>query len=184
MLLLIAVNLIFSVEYQVDTSKKNLVKFISDAPMEDIEGITDKIDGYLYREGQDLTEQSELYFEVDLNSLDTGIGLRNRHMRENYLETEKFPFTHFTGKITKADKIAENKYSVSVDGNMFIHGETRPLTVEGEIIETSEMLQIRTAFQVKLSDYKIKIPQLMFLKINENIKLELDFFLKKATDKK
>src|SRR5215510_6095422 len=30
-------------------------------------------------------------FAVDLRTLDTGIGLRNEHLRENYLEVEKGP---------------------------------------------------------------------------------------------
>ncbi len=71
----------FAAEYQVDKSQKNLVKFISDAPMEDFEGVTDKIDGYLFFEGDNLLQGSEMYFEVDLNSLDTGIGLRLQKAR-------------------------------------------------------------------------------------------------------
>ena len=89
----------------VDKSAENMVKFISDAPIEDFEGVTSSIDGYLFWEGDDLLNQSELYFEVDLNTVDTGIGLRNRHMRENYLHTDKFPKTHFTAKLIKADKV-------------------------------------------------------------------------------
>ncbi|MBK9304990.1 MAG: YceI family protein [bacterium] len=35
--------------------------------------------------------------DVDLAALDTGIGLRNRHMRENHLETDRFPQAVFRG---------------------------------------------------------------------------------------
>ncbi len=45
-------------EFQVDKSSKNLVKFISDAPLEDFEGKTDKIDGYIFWDGDDLTNKS------------------------------------------------------------------------------------------------------------------------------
>lgn len=86
-------------ELQVDHTKKNLVRFISDAPIENFEGITNNIDGYIYFEQEDFTNNSELYFEVDLRTIDTGIGLRNRHMRDNYLETDQYPFTFFSGKI-------------------------------------------------------------------------------------
>ena len=81
----------FSKEYNVDKSAKNIVKFISDAPMEDFEGITDKIDGYLINDDISNLKNSEFYFEVDLNSVKTGIALRDRHMREDYLNTAK-PF--------------------------------------------------------------------------------------------
>jgi polyisoprenoid-binding protein YceI len=168
-------------EYQVDKSNKNLVKFISDAPIEDVEGITDKIDGYLTWDGQDSTQQSELYFEVDLNSLDTGIGLRNRHMRENYLETDKFPYTHYKGKIASSKKLDDSTYAVVTEGSMFIHGIEKPLSVQGTLVKKSDdQFRIKTNFQVKLSDFEIKIPSIMFYKINEIMELVLDFCVRKA----
>ena len=84
-------------EYQVDRSKENHIKFISDAPIEEFEGITNNIDGYINLPSFEELSESKLYFEVDLETLDTGIGLRNRHMRENYLETEMFKYTFFEG---------------------------------------------------------------------------------------
>jgi len=173
----------FTAEYQVDKSQKNLVKFISDAPMEDFEGVTDKIDGYLFFEGDNLLQGSEMYFEVDLNSLDTGIGLRNTHMRENYLETEKFPFTHFTGKLIKAEKTAENIFQVSAQGKMFIHGVEKEITIEGTMSPLADGYQVQALFITPLTDYKIKVPQLMFFKIDENMKVEVNFYLKKAEKK-
>ena len=62
----ISTNTFAKVEHQVDKSKKNVVKFISDAPVEDFEGITSSIDGYMLGEKGDF-KGTELYFEVDLN---------------------------------------------------------------------------------------------------------------------
>ena len=178
---MIYMSLIVAGEYQVDKDREgNLVKFISDAPMEDFEGVTEKIDGYIFWEGNDLLNKNEMYFEVDLNSLDTGIGLRNRHMRENYLETDKYPFTHFTGKLVKAEQEETGKYNVTAEGTMFIHGVEKPLTVEGTMLATENGYRIQVKFITALSDFNIKIPQLMFFKIDENMKLELDFFVKKV----
>jgi polyisoprenoid-binding protein YceI len=167
-------------EYQVDKEQENLVKFISDAPMEDFEGITDKIDGYIFWEGDDLLKKSEMYFEVDLNSLDTGIGLRNRHMRENYLHTDQFPFTHFNGKIIKAEMVKEGEYSVTAEGTMFIHGVEKLITVAGNILATEYGYRIQAKFITALTDYDIEVPQLMFFKIDENMQLELDYFVKQV----
>lgn len=164
-------------EYHVYKTEENLVKFISDAPIEDFEGITHKIDGYLYWEGDSMTKKSEVYFEVDLNSLDTGIGLRNRHMRENYLETDKYPLTYFRGVLVSVDTLDQNRNTVIVDGTMFIHGVEHQKQVEGILVREGRRLRIRTEFDVKLSDYDIKIPSIMFYKIDETMKLELDFLV-------
>ncbi|MGE5409659.1 MAG: YceI family protein [Clostridiales bacterium] len=170
----------FSTEHNVDKSQKNLVKFTSDAKIENFDGTTDKIDGYIYWDGDDILSKSKIYFEVDLRTIDTGIGLRNRHMREDYLETDKYPMTNFKGKLIKAEKASSGGYNVTAEGDMFIHGVTRPLTINATMTPSGNGFRIKSNFEVKLSDYKIPIPQLMFLKISEIMKLQLDFFTKKV----
>lgn len=171
---------IFGGEYNVDKSSENLVEFVSDAPIEDFEGVTSSIDGYLFWEGDDLLNQSELYFEVDLNTVDTGIGLRNRHMRENYLHTDKFPKTHFTAKLIKADKLNENEFSVEAEGMFFVHGIKKNKIIKGKIEKVEkDKYKVSTKFIVALSEYDIEIPSLMFYKIDENMELTVEFYLEK-----
>lgn len=175
-LLFLTLNL-FAEEYHVDKSATNEVKFISDAPIENFEGITNQIDGYLYFEDGDFLKNSQFYFEVDLNSLDTGIGLRNRHMRENYLHTDKYPITYYKGKIIKSDTVTENEFKIVTDGTIFIHGVEQPLTVEVTMVNKHKRFNIKCQFNVKLSDFNIKIPSIMFYKINETMDLRLNFYI-------
>jgi polyisoprenoid-binding protein YceI len=151
--------------------------------MDDFEGITDKIDGYIYWENDDFLRNSDLYFEVDLNSIDTGIGLRNRHMRENYLETDKYPFAHFKGKLVKAEKTSEGPVDVTADGTMFIHGVEKQISINGKMISDGNDFRLQADFITPLTDYNIEIPKLMFFKIDENMKLKVDFYIKKFEKK-
>lgn len=172
-------------EYHVDLSAKNQVKFISDAPIEDFEGVTDRIDGYVLWQGDSLREgnaypESELYFEVELKSLDTGIGLRNRHMRENYLETDKFPFARYKGRITEVKKSLSGGFIVVSEGNFEVHGVSKAMTTVAEVTGNGKSYHVTSQFSVKLPDHQIDVPSLMFLKISEIIQLELDFYLKLA----
>ncbi len=175
--------LLFSVmalarEYQVLGTEKNMVKFISDAPIEEFEGVTSEIDGYLIWNGPDKIEDARFYFEVDLNSLDTGIGLRNRHMCENYLQTDQFPKAWYEGRITEVEKKGGGVFAVKTSGKFNVHGVARPLQLVGTLIENGDRLRIKSEFQVKLSDHKIKIPSIMFYKIDENMKVVVDFVVK------
>ncbi len=176
-LILITTALLFAEEFHVDKSKNNIVKFISDAPIESFEGVTDNIDGYMYYKSLDDLTDNQLYFEVDLTTLDTGIDLRNRHMRDNYLETEKYRFTFFEGKIDELNVVNDNEFNVVVSGSLFIHGVTNEIEVSGIMKRNENGFLIDTQFPVALSDYKIDIPQLMFMKIDEEMKLELKFYL-------
>lgn len=182
-------------ECHVDKSKDNMVKFISDAPIEKFEGVTDNIDGYVYWEGDGLStdtnlEGSEFYFEVDLNTIDTGIGLRNRHMRENYLETDKKPeyrFTHYTGKLTKIaprpepgpeEKLVEGGFVIETEGTFYIHGVEQPYEIPILVTDLGDgQYHAECDFTVALTDFKVEVPSLMFYKIDENMELVLDFYL-------
>jgi len=174
---------VFAGEYHVDKEADNLVKFVSDAPIEDFEGITKNIDGYIYWQGDDLVNKSELYFEVDLNTVDTGIGLRNRHMRENYLHTDNYPKTHFTGKLITAKKIKDDQYEVEAEGEFYVHGVKKEKKVSGQLQKIDgDRYQISAKFTVPLSEHNIEVPSIMFYKIDENMELNVVFFVKKAPE--
>jgi polyisoprenoid-binding protein YceI len=174
-----------AVELQVDKTQKNLVKFTSDARFESFSGTTDKIDGYVYWPGDDLKPEkvpaeSKLYFEVQLNGLDTGIGLRNRHMREEYLETDKFPLARYSGKVGGVDSSGNQVYTVKTSGTLSIHGVDRPVEISGSASPQGDHYRVQSNFEVKLTDYGIKVPSMMFLKLNEIIRIVLDFNIKEA----
>ena len=177
--LLLSAPALAQVEYHVNTKAGNKVTFISDAPVEDFEGVTDNIDGYLTHGADGVTDDSKLYFEVDLRTLDTGIGLRNRHMRENYLHTDKYPYAKFSGRVTSA-KQQGSSTAVVVRGNMDIHGVKKPMQVSGTLHPADGGLRIKTDFEVKLTDHGIEVPEFMFLKIDETMQLVVDFTLKKV----
>ena len=177
-LILVISNSLRATEYDVDKSKKNVVKFISEATIENFEGVTNSIDGYLFFKGDDFLSESDLYFEVDLRTLDTGIGLRNRHMREDYLETDKYPMTNFKGKIVYVQKVSDTESKVTLDGNLFIHGVTKPMKINGNLFQVEGGYRVKAYFEILLTDYNIEIPKLMFMKISNTIKLALDFYVK------
>ncbi len=180
-------------QFQVDLSRENRVRFTSDAPLEDFEGVTGRMDGFVVLEGEGLggatrLEASEFYFEVDLASLDTGIGLRNRHMRENYLETKRFPFAVFKGRVAALNPAPDGGYGVVARGGLTIHGVERAREIECRVSAAgsgggggSSTLRVGCAFSVALSDHAIPIPKLMFMKINELMQVELDFHLVRSS---
>ena len=182
---LIGVSSLSARELQIDRTAKNLVKFTSDAKIESFSGVTDRIDGYAQWPGDELRPDitltgSKIYFEVELNGLDTGIGMRNRHMRENFLETDKFPYAHYTGEIVRVDTAANGAFTIATKGKLYIHGKEQPVTISGLVSPQGDHYLVQSKFDVKLPDYDIKVPSLMFLKISETIELELAFTLKGA----
>jgi polyisoprenoid-binding protein YceI len=103
-------------------------------------------------------------------------------MRENYLETDSYPLTHFKGKIINSNVTNDTTISVEAKGVIFIHGIEQPLILTANLINKTDGYRIQANFIVKLSDFKIEIPSIMFYKINENMDLQLDFYVKETND--
>lgn len=167
-----------SIEYHVQKGDKNEVKFISKAPIEDFEGVTSSIDGYLKTNKDDFSD-GEVYFEVDLRKLNSGIGLRDRHMRENYLHTDKYPYATYGGKIYKATKINDNTFEVEANGKFKVHGIEKDTYIKATIT-TGDNPNVKTTFYASLPDHNIEVPSLMFQKISDKMKVTVDFNLKPA----
>ncbi len=184
LLFLFVANLTFADEWHVKKDENNIVKFTSSTTVLDFDGTTNNIDGYIYWEGKEIfTGKNELYFEVELNTVKTGIGKRDRDMREDVLETDKWPVTYFKGSFINVEKRG-NIYSIKVSGKMFIHGMEKELTIPGEIIIGNGEMEVKTKFSIFLKDYNIKAPSLLaFIKVAQEIKLNLNFKLEQTREK-
>ncbi|MCB0751608.1 MAG: YceI family protein [Ignavibacteriae bacterium] len=187
-ILILMSSLSLAEEWHIKKSKDNLVKFTSSTTLLDFDGITDQIDGYIYWEGEEVFgKNNEVYFEVDLNSVETGIGKRDRDMREDVLHTDKYPKTSFRGQIISVDQDPNNsvKYNIVSKGKMFLHGHEKEMEVKAVITKQNETMQVIANFSVLLKDYDIEAPSLMaFIKVAEEIKLHLDFQLEKMAENK
>ncbi len=183
LLLLFVTTLTFADEWDVKKDGNNLVKFTSSTTVLDFDGTTNNIDGYIYWEGKEIfSGNNELYCEVDLNTVNTGIGKRDRDMREDVLETDKWPITYFKGNIVNIkQKGSQNNYTIIVKGKMFIHGVEKELEIPGDILIENGIMSVTSRFSVYLKDYNIEAPSLLaFIKVAQEIKLNLNFKLEKA----
>jgi polyisoprenoid-binding protein YceI len=181
-------SLVFSEEWHVQKSDDNLVKFTSSTSLLDFDGITSNIDGYIYWDGDKIFgDKNEIYFEVDLNSVETGIGKRDRDMREDVLETDKYPKTWYKGKIVDVIEKSENsnQYKVVSKGKIFLHGIEKELSLNATINVKNNLMSVICNFSVFLEDHEIEAPSLLaFIKVAEEIKLHLNFELKKIEENK
>ncbi|PJZ40132.1 hypothetical protein CH370_18420 [Leptospira kmetyi] len=144
--------------------KETKIQFLSEAPQETIRGNLSK------GEGTANLETKKIWFRVDLNDLNVSNRLMNRHMHDNYLETEKFPLATFHGNILKWDRASK---TVIAEGEFTLHGITKKnFKIQGSFEEKDKELTVKADFEVLLSDFKIEIPKLVILKLNEKIRIE------------
>jgi len=156
-------------------AEENLIVFESHAPLESFEGKTNSVSGAIGFDPESLTDSLEIYLEVDLASLDTGIDRRNRHMRENHLHTDKYPTAVFRGAKLEAPLqplVSGETAKLSGRGRFELHGVTREdfafnadLTLKES--ENGTTLVVQAKFEVNLADFEIPRPKFLFVKLNE-----------------
>jgi polyisoprenoid-binding protein YceI len=167
----------FSAVGQEFLTKNGEVTFLSNATLNEFEGKSSSLNGLIN------LDKNLLEFFIDLNTLKTGIGLRDSHMRENYFETDKYPFAEFTGKIAQVlDLNAGKKLPVRALGAFKMHGVEKQIEVAGFLTKLQNgKIELDADFTIKLSDYKISIPSLIFYELAEEQKVTIKAIL---TEKK
>jgi polyisoprenoid-binding protein YceI len=160
--------------FQVRPGGDSKVVFISKAPMEKVEGKTSRMEGTIDVDPGQLADSATVHFEVDLASLDTGIAKRNQHMRENHLETARYPKAVFHGVVLQgaggASLVRGNPTTLDVEGTFALHGVTRRIRIPVEVTfkggtTGGERIAFKTTFPVSLAEYAISRPQFLFLKL-------------------
>lgn len=170
--LLLSLLVVFATNAQKFKATESRIQFFSEAPLEDIEAINEKASTVL-----DMTS-GNIVFSIPMNQFVFEKSLMQEHYNENYLETEKYPKALFLGTLdTKELKEGEN--TVTVSGEMDLHGVKREISVTGTIVKNGDRLKADATFIIALADYNIKIPKAVFYNIAEEIEITVSFTYEK-----
>jgi polyisoprenoid-binding protein YceI len=160
----------------------NEAQFKSDAPMETVVGTAHTLTGFVELDPASDGTGARGEVHVDLTSLKTGIELRDRHMRENHLETDTYPETVFIlSSITlPAGGLRESERTrVTVNGTLRLHGVEHQIQPETYITLGSSgsgsSLHVESSFVVSLPDYQIKRPQFLVMRLAEEQRINVEF---------
>jgi polyisoprenoid-binding protein YceI len=80
----------------------------------------------------------------------------NQDVHAKVLEAPKYPRIDFQGTAVSATSLGENRYQVRIDGQLTLHGVTKPLTIPAEVTVRGDTLTARGEFTLKHSDYGLE----------------------------
>lgn len=146
--------------------------FFSSAPMEDIEAHSAQVVSVLD------ARSGELVASVLMRSFNFRKALMEEHFNENYIESHKYPKATFKGKVTnfaEVDFEKPGKYMLNVEGEITLHGVTRPLATKAEATVTRGKVQTKAVFPLTVADFDIEIPRLVINNIAEVVEVTVMF---------
>jgi polyisoprenoid-binding protein YceI len=152
-------------------TKNGHIGFYSHTAMEDIKADNNQVASII-----DI-EKGEIVFTVLMKSFKFERALMEEHFNENYAESDKYPKANFKGKITNLSSIDFKKagtYNVEIEGDMTIHGVTKPHKANGTIEVKGENLLAKAKFNISIKEYGIVIPDLVKDKIQDSMEITVD----------
>ena len=115
---------------------------------------------------------------VPANRMDCGNGTMNDHMKKALKVTES-PTITFT--LTDYD-VTRNADGITgtITGTLDLGGVTKSISFEATGKPEGGMLRVDGAYDLRMTDYGLKPPSLMFgrIKVRENVKVNFDLLLK------
>jgi polyisoprenoid-binding protein YceI len=115
---------------------------------------------------------------VDLRTLDSGVSLRNEHMREKYLEVGKGPeygqavLSEIALKGMSPDRPAGKG---SFTASLALHGVKKAVTGAVDVHPAGEGLRVKASFPLNLSDYNISEPRYLGVGVKNTVQVEAAF---------
>lgn len=148
------------------------IHFFSGTPVENIEADNRKVTSVF-----DATTGA-IQFEALIRAFEFEKALMQEHFNENYMESGTFPKAGFKGNvegIALADLKKPGSYTVTVSGDLTIHGVTKPIQTHGTMsVEADGTIKAHSVFNVKPEDHGIKIPGVVRKNIAEQMKVTVD----------
>lgn len=104
---------------------------------------------------------------VDLKTLETGIGLRDDHLRKNYLEVERGPsYSQARLRNIRVDKL---KGKTPFHALLLLHGQSKEVTGTADIKPEGDGYRLNASFPVRVSEFGIPEPTYLGVGVKDEV---------------
>jgi polyisoprenoid-binding protein YceI len=108
---------------------------------------------------------------VKLDTLETGIGMRDRHMRENYLEVGKGD--GYATAVLENIEIDNVEGKGTFKGTLTVHGQTREVRGTSTLQRKDGGVAVQAEFPLKVSEFQIPKPSYLGVGVRDEIQIKV-----------
>ena len=116
---------------------------------------------------------------VDLASLETGISLRDRHLKEEYLQVDRYPQARLTLSHLDVSLLPEGAtfgaVAVPFEGRLLLHGVEKPVRGQAKVSRHDSRLTVSAQFSINLGDFGVGVPKYMGITVAEKVDVKAAF---------
>jgi polyisoprenoid-binding protein YceI len=162
--------------YAITKGGNNVAQFHAEDTYDSFDGKTSDVNGTIVADAANPAAAS-VQININVDSLDTGVGLRNKEMRERYLETTKFGMATFKSvSVAGPASIAPSlPVDVNVTGDLTLHGVTKRMTIPVRVVLIPDgRIHTTTNFKIHMPDFGIAVPHNVLVTVTDEVPVHLD----------
>lgn len=145
------------------------VKFVAKGPA-GVSIVGESAQLHVKDDGQQLT------FVVPLAPLKTGIELRDRHMKEKYLEVAKYPNAELrVERKALSFPAAGQKAGQSASGELLLHGKSKKETVKYTATHDATGYAVTATMHINMKDYGVEVPSYLGVTVKPEVDISVQF---------
>jgi polyisoprenoid-binding protein YceI len=125
--------------------------------------------------------EGTLTIRVPLDNFTTGIGLRDRHMKEKYLETMKFPKAEL--KISRTDlQLPEegSQLEGKANGVLTLHGCEKTVSFNYRVRRSRGIYEVSGTLPINMNEYGINVPSYLGITVKPQVQVQVEFRAKEG----
>jgi hypothetical protein len=125
------------------------------------------------------TKTGEISSVVLMKDFHFKLILMEEHFNKKYLETDHYPQATFKGIIEgfNWNIIDSNPKEFKLKGELKIHGKTKKINTVVALRKSEDKLEIISNLNVNIKDFNIKIPEILSMKVAENVTIKSEFWV-------
>jgi len=117
-----------------------------------------------------------LTLTVNLTRLTTGIGVRDKHTKETYLQVPTYPTTVLVvARSALAVPTGDQKAEATVPGTLTLHGQTHPVSVHYDAKRDASGIVVHGGFHVNMNDFGIQVPSYLGVTVKPGVEVHATF---------
>lgn len=120
------------------------------------------------------SDDTTLTFTVPMDTVQTGIALRDEHMRDKYVQTATYPNVVLT--LPRADvawPAAGQRTEIELQGTFEAHGVEKTVPVTAQLRERKGLVEVRASFPFDTTEHGIAIPSYLGVTIKPEMRAEV-----------
>lgn len=164
--------------YTVAPGPHGKVRFKVEGPLDDVVGETPAVSGNMELDPAKWAT-GKAWVAVELARMRTGIEQRDEDMREEFLQTRRFPFALLVVDSVSRPSAAAIVPGLAVEGeasgSFELHGRRHAISFPVSLkADDAGKITVKGGFEVVFADYNIQRPQRLFIKLGETAEVSFE----------